>query len=49
MIAFVLFFLLIVGMVFFMRKSEDFAAAVSIVIGTLVGIMLLALAISSCS
>ena len=49
MIAFFIFFILIVGMVFRMGKSEDFASAVGIVIASMVGIMLLAVALASCS
>ena len=48
MIAFILFFLFLVGMVFFMRKSDEFAAAVAITIGSLVVILLLAAAMASC-
>jgi len=42
-------FLLIVGMVFLMLKSEDFASAVSMVIGSLVVLMLFAMLIASCA
>ena len=42
-------FLLIVGMVFLMLKSEDFAAAVSLVIGALVVLMLFAMLLASCA
>ena len=49
MIAFLIGFLLIVGMVFFMAKSPDFASAVGIVIAVMVVLMVLGLAAASCA
>jgi hypothetical protein len=49
MIAFFIGFLLIVGMVFLMLKSPDFASAVGIVIAMMLFVMLLGVALASCS
>jgi hypothetical protein len=49
MIVFLFGFMLIVGMVFLMLKSPDFASAVGIVIAVMLVIMLLAVALASCS
>jgi hypothetical protein len=48
-IALFIFFILIVGMVFLMLKSPDFANAVGIVIAVLVALMVFALLAASCS
>ena len=44
-----MYFMLLVGMVFLMAKSEDFAKAVGAVIGVMVFIMLIAFVAASCS
>ena len=49
MILFIVGFMLLVGMVFLMAKSEDFAKAVGAVTGVLVFLMVIALVAASCS